>query len=77
MSASSFGIAERIVPRVSFYIKEQGYGEEFILNQAKLFLDSIKAWQSHHLQIITIAANGDSLRYCDIILSYPYFLYDC
>ena len=36
------GIAERVVPRVSFFVKEQGYGEEFIMNQAKLYLDGIK-----------------------------------
>ncbi len=43
ISNGLLGLAERVIPRVSFYIKEQGYGEEFILNQAKLYLDSVKA----------------------------------
>lgn len=43
ISNGLLGIAERVVPRISFFVREQGYGEEFIMNQAKLYLDSIKA----------------------------------
>ncbi len=42
ISNGLLGIAERVVPRVSFFVNEQGYGEEFIMNQAKLYLDGIK-----------------------------------
>ena len=42
ISNGLLGLAERVIPRVSFYIKEQGYGEEFITTQARLFLESIK-----------------------------------
>lgn len=42
ISNGLLGIAERVVPRIPFYIQEQGYGEEFVLNQANLYLNSIK-----------------------------------
>ncbi|MCR5770800.1 MAG: TetR/AcrR family transcriptional regulator [Butyrivibrio sp.] len=43
ISNGLLGLAERVIPRVSFYIKEQGYSEEFITNQAALYLESIRS----------------------------------